>query len=687
MERFSRNNSSDDTAIPAQAIRNRPSTGVALSRSMSNSSSQIAPGYMPNNSQSLVAHPSQVAERPNHAGSGSVADLSSQHSLVGELNTKSTPVNSADPFTRAKKRASMTSSHFQKIIPSPLTDGSVADNVATTSTTDLDDDGDGANYSPIPSRPSQARRKVDMRRLAMYEDVVLRLRDPNGGIELKDRSRMFKQYPQTFLGSELTEWLINNCNLLTKDEGTRFATNLFETGYIISVDLNEKFTPDSSVYVFQTSYFWASIRFAPSDKDYLAYLLRRNQRTTAKYQLTDVEERRLVKLKRKFRKHREEVEALVKEQNETLNNIFEITSHIDLLSKTERRLFSLQEYAFWRMQRPLEPGVTYLPTKEDSALEKRSQTEAQYEAKLTDAERLVFWEKKRDIFDASLSLNRVKVSTAARAKEPTRHDLLVWCHSLSDLLRDPLGVEYFGKFLKTEFSTENLEFHLRVEALGSIPSYRDFLAEAEAIFDEFIQVGSPRELNITSGCRSLIIQQFTAVRNIAIQQSQAASTVSLGATSIVSTYQPAITVQTNVAASAPVSSDPPAGAVPSTPTPITASPLSPPAVGGGPSANGSSLNLQNSSMQSLPQSTTTQSFSAYSRKQNMQIAGRLSNFVFKEAQEHIIQLMAKDSYNRFLASNMLQSLLAREGIDQDLLASLGLGAVKGNMSRRNLAMA
>ncbi|KAJ3107464.1 Regulator of G-protein signaling 7 [Phlyctochytrium planicorne] len=642
------------------------------------------------NGSGVADEASGLAQSASVASDGGIGG--SQHSLVGDLNGLT---DNSLVLGRVKKRASMTNSHFQKIIPTPLTDPSVA--TPDVGNIDADDDGGEGNSSPIPSRPNMAKRKVDARRLAMYEDVVLRLREPGTGLDLKDRSRMFKAYPQTFLGSELVDWLITNCNLLSKEEGTRFATNLFEAGYVISVDLLEKFSPDSSTYVFQTSYFWPSIRFAPTDKDYLAYLLRRNQRTTAKYQLTDVEDRRLMKLKKKFRKQRDEIETIVKEQND----------HIDLLSKSERRLFSLQEFSFWRQQRPLDSQTNSLPTKDEAALEKRSQTEAQYEAKLTDPERLVFWERKREIYEASLSLNRVRVSAAVRAllqrceimkafdpfvnssvtnpfitddtkiwdvvrNAPSKHDLLLWCHSFQDLLRDPLGVKVFMGFLETEFSTENLEFHLRVEALATLPTYQEYLAEAEAIFDEFIQVGSPRELNITSGTRSSLLQQFAIVKGNAIQKSQTASTISGmnvpgGMPSII--VPPLPNSQKEIAAT--------------TPTPATALPISPSA-----SSNFSGIATANTSSSTLPQSASIHSAMGHGgyRRHHGQIgtSNRLSNFVFKDAQEHILMLMAKDSYVRFLGSDVLQSLLAKEGIDQETLASTGLGAVKGNMSRRNL---
>ncbi|KAI8854054.1 hypothetical protein BC829DRAFT_381161 [Chytridium lagenaria] len=540
----------------------------------------------------------------------------------------------AQSSLRLRRRPSMSNSHFEKFFANAVIMDPNAYGQPLVYEADGGNGGDGA--SAKSSR--QQTRVVDMRRLGMYEDVIMRLRDPIRGIEIRDRTRLFKQYPQTFLGSELVDWLVHHCNLLTKDEGARFASGLFDAGYIISVDLSEKFVPDNTAYVFQTSYLWPSVNTTSTDKDYLAYLLRRNLRTSAKFQLSEIEDRRLLRLKKKFRKYREEFEGLVQDQ----------LDHIELLAKADRRLFSLQEYAFWRMQRPLDPEANYLPIKEVDHV-KRSQTEAQYEAKLPPAERLVFWEKKRDVYEASLSLNRLKVSTASKAliqrseimkgydpfvdlsvnnpfitddikqmgttenslflirTYPSRQDLLLWCNSFQDLLRDPL-----------------------VLTLGQLVVYRDFLAEAESIFDEFIQVGSRRELNITAGMRTAIINQFAVVRG--------------GGTKLQTLSQASMdSSQSSQSRSA---------------TP----PISPVSVTYPNSSSGSYRPGSPPSPPHQPLSPTSPRTSVTRKANHLDtVRGRMSNFVFRDAQDYILNLMAKDSYSRFLAWETLNPWIALGG--------------------------
>ncbi|KAJ3100456.1 hypothetical protein HDU97_002193 [Phlyctochytrium planicorne] len=609
---------------------------------------------------------------------------------------------------RLRRRPSMHFSPFKRFIRNVHSD------------TMSDSDSFTVSFNPEPDMedgPSSTPRKktVDLRRLGMFEDVIVKLRDLGSGIELKDRSRLFKQYPQTFLGSELVDWLMLNCNLLTKEEATRFASGLFDAGYIIHVDLAEKFLPDSSAYVFQTSYLWPSVHQATSDKDYLAYLLRRNLRTSAKFQLSEIEDRRILRLKRKFRKHRQEFETLVQDQ----------LDFFESLSKSDRRLFSIQEFAFWRMQRPLDPEAQYLPVREVDSLVKRSQTEAQYEARLSDPDRLEFWLKKKESLESSVTLNRVKISVAARSlvqrceimrpydpfvdttvnnpfitddikqwevvkTQPTRHDLLVWCHSFYDLIRDPIGVRHFRQFLQTEYSTENLDFHLRVEALGSLVPYNQFLAEAESIFDEFIQVGSPRELNITAGTRSTLMERFANVRRIATARSQVESFASsAGSFEGVSVGVNGMERKMSVGAAMQNVATPPP---PPTPSPALSSASLIP--------NHAAEHNNHSGIPAhfpivappIPAGYTSPPASVIGRagtaKKPANLAyARLPNFVFKEAQEHILMLMAKDSYIRFLNWEVLRNMMAREGIDQELLISLGIGGQRGrNMSISNLTL-
>ncbi|XP_034522727.1 regulator of G-protein signaling 8 isoform X2 [Ailuropoda melanoleuca] len=63
-------------------------------------------------------------------------------------------------------------------------------------------------------------------------------------------------------------------------------------------------------------------------------------------------------------------------------------------------------------------------------------------------------------------------------------------------LFDFYGVAAFRAFLKTEFSEENLEFWLACEEFKKTRSTAKLVSKAHRIFEEFVDVQAPREVNI-----------------------------------------------------------------------------------------------------------------------------------------------------------------------------------------------
>ncbi|KAJ3136831.1 Regulator of G-protein signaling 7 [Geranomyces variabilis] len=389
---------------------------------------------------------------------------------------------------------------------------------------------------------------LEARRIRSVGELIMRLQDPETGVELKDRKKMFKVYANSFLGSDLLEWVTENCGLLGRDEGIRYCNSLFREGYIISVDLNDKFSADGSLYIFQTPYYWPQENWLPSDFDYSVFLLKRSMGVTSKYLLFEWEEERLYRLQDTYYEFWDRVENVADDH----------VAHMKTaLSKLEARIFRLQEYTFWRVHRPVEGRH-----KDEKAVidnKNNYKTEAAYESSLSDEALLAWLEKKVDYYNTNLSLNRIKVSYAAKTlvqrcdiwrnldpmlepqlasinpwvvedplaalgivssstanlwlpkKFPTAADVRLWTFSFSELMRDPIGVKFFYDFVQKEFSQENLEFYLKCQALDAISTRAEFTKRAQNIYSEFIQIGAPRELNINSSDRNAIIAQFEAL--------------------------------------------------------------------------------------------------------------------------------------------------------------------------------
>ncbi|KAM8819509.1 regulator of G-protein signaling 8 isoform 3-T4 [Rhynchonycteris naso] len=88
---------------------------------------------------------------------------------------------------------------------------------------------------------------------------------------------------------------------------------------------------------------------------------------------------------------------------------------------------------------------------------------------------------------AALLMPRRRLST----EEATR-----WADSFDVLLSHKYGVAAFRAFLKTEFSEENLEFWLACEEFKKTRSTAKLVSKAHRIFEEFVDVQAPREVNI-----------------------------------------------------------------------------------------------------------------------------------------------------------------------------------------------
>ncbi|MXQ87614.1 hypothetical protein E5288_WYG017722 [Bos mutus] len=71
-----------------------------------------------------------------------------------------------------------------------------------------------------------------------------------------------------------------------------------------------------------------------------------------------------------------------------------------------------------------------------------------------------------------------------------------WADSFDVLLSHKYGVAAFRAFLKTEFSEENLEFWLACEEFKKTRSTAKLVSKAHRIFEEFVDVQAPREVNI-----------------------------------------------------------------------------------------------------------------------------------------------------------------------------------------------
>jgi hypothetical protein len=91
---------------------------------------------------------------------------------------------------------------------------------------------------------------------------------------------------------------------------------------------------------------------------------------------------------------------------------------------------------------------------------------------------------------------------------PLREDIQRWSLSFAELMADPKGLAWFRKFLRQEFSEENLNFYLACEDMKQATSCIEFYNRAKDIFETFIRPGSQMEVNISSTTRQPIIEKM-----------------------------------------------------------------------------------------------------------------------------------------------------------------------------------
>lgn len=89
-----------------------------------------------------------------------------------------------------------------------------------------------------------------------------------------------------------------------------------------------------------------------------------------------------------------------------------------------------------------------------------------------------------------------KPGSLAKAASVSPEEAVKWGESFDKLLSEKAGLDAFTKFLKTEFSEENIEFWIACEDYKKSKSAHELLPKAKTIFETFIQKDAPKEVNL-----------------------------------------------------------------------------------------------------------------------------------------------------------------------------------------------
>ncbi|XP_077979569.1 regulator of G-protein signaling 7-like [Glandiceps talaboti] len=351
------------------------------------------------------------------------------------------------------------------------------------------------------------------------ERVIRDMQHPESGIPIRSQKVFLTSIPCAFTGYDLIEWLMENLDIQDSIEALHFANLFCQYGYIFPVqDIKSLVVKDdSTLYRFQSPYFWPSQNWKPDNADYAIYLAKRTMRNKQRHGLDDYETNAFSKLQRMLCHKWEFVFMQAEEQ-------IRITKQ---RKKADKIVLDSQERAFWRVHRPppgqiqsLECGIKKSCRAGGFNMKKRRTVED--------------YKKQIGYLQRALQRPRLKASKAIhylihRCEQYAEHDPIIagaqpsnpwvtddttmwvlntvlvdipterrvkrWSISLKELLCDATGRHEFEMFLRKEYSQENIRFWQACEELKFAPQSK-ICQQIQEINREFLVTGASCEINI-----------------------------------------------------------------------------------------------------------------------------------------------------------------------------------------------
>ncbi|XP_047512590.1 uncharacterized protein LOC125054628 isoform X1 [Pieris napi] len=397
-------------------------------------------------------------------------------------------------------------------------------------------DPHGGRIAPRPPRTPSAMELADVPRhrpLAFdkMESLVKEMQDPVTGVPIRSQKLFLTFIPSAFMGCDLVEWLMERFHYEdgTNIEAVNLGNLLCQYGYFFPVnDLkNLVFKDDSSLYRFQSPYYWpwqaprvagsgsSAPTLGPDNIEYAIYLVKRTLRNKQRHGLEDYEQEALANLKKNLAAKWDFITMQAEEQVRLAKE----------RKKGDKIVSDSQERAYWRVARPppgvpsaLEPcpvpvrsrhpkpkkrtipqlqrEIEHLKTSLDrtrvktsvalEALTAYSETYAPYDPVLTQPQPSNPWISDDTLF-WQINSPIVEIPSEKRVQR--------WALSIEELVSDPTGLQEFTSFLRKEYSHENIRFWLAVMDLRR-SSTKQIPKKLDDIFEEFLKPGAPCEINI-----------------------------------------------------------------------------------------------------------------------------------------------------------------------------------------------
>lgn len=349
------------------------------------------------------------------------------------------------------------------------------------------------------------------------ESLVREMQDPEHGVPVRQQKMFLTSIPYAFMGYDLIEWLMDRL-MIEESEALNIANQLCLHGYFFPVNDTKTLVvkDDSSLYRFQTPYYWPWQHKAPDNVEYAIYLAKRSLRNKQRHALEDYESEALASLHKNLKGKWDFISMQADEQVRLAKE----------RKKGDKIVGDSQERAYWRVHRPPPGQFTPLepcpvPSRDRQGLKSKKKT-------VEDLQREVEYLQK------SLTRTRMKMSQACESLVsysetfadydfflqpvlpsnpwvseditfwqlnntivdiPTEKRVRRWAISIEELVSDPTGLHEFTAFLEKEYSHENIRFWIAVNRLRR-SAHSQVSKKVTEIYEEFLKPGAPCEINI-----------------------------------------------------------------------------------------------------------------------------------------------------------------------------------------------
>lgn len=318
------------------------------------------------------------------------------------------------------------------------------------------------------------------------EGLVREMQDVENGVPVRSQKLFLTSIPSAFMGYDLVEWLMERLGI-EESEALNIANQLCLHGYFFPVNDSKTLVvkDDSSLYRFQTPYYWPWQHKAPDNVEYAIYLEKRSMRNKQRHGLEDYESEALSSLHKNLKGKWDIIKMQAEEQVKLAKE----------RKKGDKIVGDSQERAYWRVHRP--PPGQFTPL-EPCPVPSRDRQGRPRRRSADD------WQREVDFLAASLGRTRMKMSQACESlvqyheifaeydplmqpalpsnpwvsedttfwqlnntlvDVPTEKRVKRWSISIEELVSDPTGLIEFTSYLKKEYSHENIRFWLAVNDL------------------------------------------------------------------------------------------------------------------------------------------------------------------------------------------------------------------------------